>query len=101
MRTLQDLPMVGDVRGSHLMVCVECVIDKKAKTVPPADWEVGLRIWRHAMPEGLLIRPLSHLVILSPPLIINKTQVDMAVASLRKAIRATADDLIREGLWQG
>ena len=40
-------------------------------------------------------------MILSPPLIINKTQVDMAVASLRKAIRATADDLIREGLWQG
>jgi adenosylmethionine-8-amino-7-oxononanoate aminotransferase len=92
--------MVGDVRGSHLMVCVECVVDKKAKTAPPAEWEVGMRIWRHAMPEGLLIRPLSHLVILSPPLIINRIQVDQAVAALRKAIQATTDDLVREGLWK-
>ena len=52
LETLKDLPLVGDVRGSHLMVCVECVTDKKAKTAPPAEWEVGMRIWRHAMPAG-------------------------------------------------
>ena len=92
---------MGDVRGSHLMVCVECVTDKKAKTAPPAEWEVGMRIRRHAMPQGLLIRPLSHLVILSPPLIITRAQVDQAVAALRKAIQATTDDLVKEGLWQG
>jgi adenosylmethionine-8-amino-7-oxononanoate aminotransferase len=101
LETLKDLPLVGDVRGSHLMVCVECVTDKKAKVAPPPEWEVGMRIWRHAMPNGLLIRPLSHLVILSPPLIITRAQVDQAVAALRRAIQATTDDLVKEGLWHG
>src|SRR5262249_14390588 len=31
MASLLDLPVVGDVRGSHLMVCVECVSDKATK----------------------------------------------------------------------
>src|SRR5690606_39727726 len=41
---LIDLPVVGDVRGMQLMVCVECVKDKKTKEPMPAEWDVGNRI---------------------------------------------------------
>jgi len=100
LKTLLDLPIVGDVRGSHMMVCVECVADKKTKQPMPADWEVGYRIIRHAMPRGLLVRPLSHMIILSPPLTVNKTEIDQIVDILGTSIRAVTDELMREGLWR-
>ncbi len=100
LKTLLDLPMVGDVRGSHMMCAVECVTNKKTKESPPADWEVAFRIIRNAMERGLLVRPLGNTVILSPPLTISRKQIDEVVDMLGKAIRAVADELVREGLWK-
>ena len=100
LKTLLDLPIVGDVRGSHMMVCVECVADKKTKQPMPAEWDVGYRIINHAMPRGLLVRPLSHMIVLSPPLTVSKADIDQIVEILSASIRAVADELMREGLWR-
>ena len=100
LETLLDLPIVGDVRGSHMMVCIETVADKKAKQPMPPEWDVDYRIIRHAMPRGLMVRPLGHQVILSPPLIIGKAEIDQIAEILRASIRAVADELMREGLWR-
>jgi adenosylmethionine-8-amino-7-oxononanoate aminotransferase len=83
-----------------MMVCVECVLDKKTKAAMPADWDVAYRIIRHTMPRGLVVRPLGHNVILSPPLIISKAEIDETVDILRAGIEAVTDELIREGLWK-
>ncbi len=99
LRSLLDLPLVGDVRGSHMMVCVECVRDTRTKEVPPEEWEVAWRIARHAMARGLLVRPLGHQLVLSPPLIITRAQIDEAVDHLRGGIMDTMEELTREGLW--
>lgn len=96
--TLIDLDLVGDVRGQDFMVCVECTADKKTKAVPPVEWEVGRRIFEKCQTKGLLARPLGHLVVLSPPLIINRGQIDDAVAILKQSILEVTDDLVREGL---
>ena len=37
------------------MVCVECVLDRKEKTVPPSDWEIGMRIMRNTMIGAFVI----------------------------------------------
>lgn len=97
-RTLLDLPVVGDVRGSHLMVCIECVTDKRTKEPMPAEWEIGERIHRNTMKHGLISRPMGHLVVLSPPLTITRPQIDFAVAALRAGIRDTMDELAKDGL---
>jgi adenosylmethionine-8-amino-7-oxononanoate aminotransferase len=94
---LMDLDYVGDVRGSHFMVCVETTADKKHKTVPPADWEIAWRIFEKCRPNGLMLRPLSHLLILSPPLVITRAQIDEVVDVLRRSIIEVMDDLAREG----
>jgi adenosylmethionine-8-amino-7-oxononanoate aminotransferase len=39
--------------------------------------------------------------VISPPLILTRDQIDTVVGVLREAILATADDLVREGLWRG
>jgi adenosylmethionine-8-amino-7-oxononanoate aminotransferase len=95
---LSDLDLVGDVRGSHFMVCVECSADKVKKTPTPADWDVARRIFEKCVPRGLLVRPMGHLMVLSPPLVITRAQIDETVDTLRKAIIDVTDDLTREGL---
>ncbi|MEX1108845.1 MAG: aminotransferase class III-fold pyridoxal phosphate-dependent enzyme, partial [Dongiaceae bacterium] len=100
-RTLLDLPIVGDVRGVGMMLCVEFVKNKKTKEICPPEWEFGNRVIRQTMPRGLMIRPMGHLAVLSPTLIITKDHVDEAVSIMREAIHAVMDDLTREGLWHG
>jgi adenosylmethionine-8-amino-7-oxononanoate aminotransferase len=98
-RKMLDLPMVGDVRGVGMMLCIEFVKDKKTKEICPAEWEVANRIIRLTMKRGLMIRPMGHLAVLSPTLIITKAHVDEAVAIMTDVTKQVMDDLRREGLW--
>jgi len=98
--SLKDLPLVGDVRGSHFMLCVENVADKRTQELLPEEVDIGRRISDHCEGRGVMVRPIGHLNVLSPPLILSREQIDTIVAVLRASILATADDLVREGLWR-
>ena len=98
--SLEDLPLVGNVRGSHFMLCVESVANKRTKQLLPASVEIGKRIADHCQRRGLIVRPIGHLNVISPPLILSRDQIDKLVDILSASIRATADDLVREGLWR-
>jgi putrescine---pyruvate transaminase len=98
MAEMLDLPMVGDVRGSKLMVCVENVADKARKTLLPEALDVGKRISDTAESMGLMVRPMGHLNVMSPPLTITEAEVDFVADILGKSIRQVADGLVREGV---
>ena len=101
LKALEDLPLVGEVRGLGLMACVECVADRASKNPLTLDLEVGKRIDRHCQELGLLVRPLIHMCVMSPPLTISPDQIDDMASILRRGIELTMDDLTREGLWKG
>jgi len=100
LNTLRDLPVVGDVRGKCFMMCIENVMDVDSKEIFPADVKIGDRIAAHCQQQGLIVRPIAHLNVLSPPLVLNKSQIDDVVAILREGITRTMDDLIKEGLFK-
>lgn len=100
LRTLLDLPIVGDVRGSHLMVCVEFVSDKLTKKLFPEELDIGKCIANHADERGLIVRPIVNLNVMSPPLIITRKDVDFIVKTLRDSIEATMDEFEEKGIWQ-
>ena len=95
---LRDLPIVGDVRGRRLMMCVEYVRDKKTRERLPDSVNISKRISNACEASGLLVRPIGHLDVLSPPLIITKAEVDMVVTTLRAAIEKVTVELTTEGL---
>ena len=101
MKTLEELPLVGEVRGAGLMACVECVADRVSLDPLQLDKDVGKRIDAHCHELGLLVRPLINMCVMSPPLIINSEQIDDMVGILREGISRTMEDLRREGVWQG
>ncbi len=100
LHTLCDLPIVGDVRGEKLMMCVVNVQNKETKEFFPAEINIGKRISDHAEELGLLVRPIGDLNIMSPPLTMSRDDVDFIVATLRTAIELTLKDLRSEGLWK-
>jgi adenosylmethionine-8-amino-7-oxononanoate aminotransferase len=86
LKTLEELPLVGDVRGLGLMACVECVADRVSKNPLTLDNEVGKRIDAHCQELGLLVRPLINMCVMSPPLTITRAQIDDMVAILRESL---------------
>ena len=98
--SLLEHPIVGDVRGSHFMMCIENVANKETKALLPAEVAIGDRIAAHCQSRGVIVRPIAHLNVLSPPLILTRQQIDTMVEVLHDSIRATQDDLIREGIWR-
>jgi adenosylmethionine-8-amino-7-oxononanoate aminotransferase len=97
MRELERLPLVGQVRGCKLMLCVENVANKATKAPLPDSVSESKRISNMAESLGLLVRPIGHLNVMSPPLIITESDVDFIAETLEKAIAHVTDDLIREG----
>jgi len=87
LHSLNDLRIVGNTRGKKLMMCVENVKDK----------DIGKRISDVAESMGLLVRPIGHLNVMSPPLTLTHEDVDFLVKTLRAAIEEVTKTLISEG----
>jgi adenosylmethionine-8-amino-7-oxononanoate aminotransferase len=78
--------IVGDVRGSHLMVGIELVKDKTTKE--NYDITLGLthKVFEKARELGVIVRPVGHLIVLSPPLIIDEVITNQIFSALDSAI---------------
>ncbi|QTP55598.1 aminotransferase [Billgrantia sulfidoxydans] len=97
LKTLSHHATVGDVRGSHFMLAIENVADKASKALLPVEARVGDRVAAEAQKRGLIIRPVGHLNIISPPLIWDRAVVDRVVAILDEAFTATTTSLRQDG----
>ena len=97
--TLSDLGIGGDVRGSPFMQCVENVADKETKQLFDPSVHVGDRVANACEKRGLIVRPIAHLNVLSPPLVLTTDQIDWMVDVLREGIIEVQADLLAEGIW--
>ncbi|GAA5524421.1 putrescine--pyruvate aminotransferase [Microbulbifer aestuariivivens] len=97
LQTLRELPLVGDVRGKRFMMCVENVRDKNTREVFPDSLNIGKWISDRAEEAGLIVRPIVHLNVMSPPLTMDYQEVDFVVERLGQAILQTHSDLVAEG----
>ena len=88
---------MGDIRGSHFMMAIENVADKVTKKTLPVEARVGDRVAAEAQKRGLIIRPVGHLNIISPPLIWSRQIVDDVVAILDESFAATTLSLKVDG----
>ena len=99
LKTLEQLPIVGEVRGNHFMVCIENVANKGTRLLFPDDVNIGQRITDECASRGVLIRPIGHLNVLSPSLVLTVDEIDRIVATLRDGISAVMVALQAQSLW--
>ena len=80
------------------MQCVEYVANKETKAHLADDINISKRISNVCEINGLLVRPIGHLDVMSPPLTLSIQQADFIVDTLGNAIEEVAGNLKLEGL---
>jgi adenosylmethionine-8-amino-7-oxononanoate aminotransferase len=93
MDSLGTLPIVGEVRAAGLMGAVELVRDKEAREPFPADLKVAWRVRQAALRRGVILRPGADLIVVCPPLIVTREQIDVIVRVLGEAIAEVAAEV--------
>ena len=75
-RRLGDHPLVGEVRGIGLIGALEMVASKDPLKLFEDDGAVGTIARDLALENGLVMRSVGRILIISPPLVISKAEVD-------------------------
>ena len=84
---LDDHPNVGEVRGKGLMLFVELVADKTSKTKLDPALNVGGRMTKATRERGIIVRPVNDGIAISPPLIIQRPELDDVANAIADSIR--------------
>jgi adenosylmethionine-8-amino-7-oxononanoate aminotransferase len=90
---LRRLPLVGDLRTAGLLAAVELVADKERRTPFPAEVRASFRVREAAVRRGVIVRGSGDNVVVCPPLIIKKAQINLLVRTLREAILEVGAEL--------
>jgi len=78
---------VGEVRGKGLMIALDLVKDRATReSIDPTDGYANA-VAAATRKAGALVRPVGTKIILSPPLVIGREQVDALVAALDAGFR--------------
>jgi len=83
-----DHPLVGEVRGEGMLASLEFLEDKnKIKFFDPSK-KIGAHVSSALLKEGVIGRamPQGDILGLAPPLCLSKSEADIIVNSLKKAI---------------
>lgn len=75
LKAFRDLKHVGDVRQLGFIVGIEMVKDRDTKEPYPYEARMGIKVIQEARRRGLVIRPLSDVIVLMPPLSITPQQL--------------------------
>lgn len=81
-------PHVGEIRHIGLINAIELVEDKSSKRPYPSQQRLGYAIYKQALADGLLLRPLGDVLYFNPALTIDKQTIDMAIDRCVKAMGA-------------
>jgi len=83
---LADHPHVGEIRQTGMILAIELVAERAARTPFPWQERRGLRVYQHALNRGVLLRPLGNVVYFMPPYIITEQEIDLLAEVAREGI---------------
>jgi len=87
-----SLDCVGEVRSIGLINAIELVKDKKSKISLDYTKRTGYQIYKKALENGVILRPLGDVIYFNPPLIIEEEDMDFVTDV---ALKCTKDILLR------
>ena len=90
---LQDHPLVGEVRGVGLIGAVELVEDRATRKHFEPLGRAGMICRDHCFDNNVILRAVRDAIVLSPPLIMSREEIDRLVERAKHCIDLTAKDL--------
>ena len=95
---LGDHPLVGEARISGLMAAIELTPDASARAPFAEAGSVGPICRDHCFGNNLVMRHVGDKMIISPPLVISKAEIDSLIETAHKALDLTLADATAQGL---
>ncbi len=96
LQSLADHPIVGEVRTVGLLGAIEIVRDKGKRERFEGVGRGGGICRDHCMANDLIMRACRDTMVLSPPLVISREEIDDLVAKVKRALDLTYADLKTE-----
>ncbi|MCU0773940.1 MAG: aspartate aminotransferase family protein [Ideonella sp.] len=94
---LKAHPLVGEAQTCGLMGALQLVKDKASGTLFDPSLEVGMVCRGHCFGNGLIMRAVGDRMIIAPPLVITRAQIDELGALIRRCLDLTTADLASRG----
>jgi len=88
-QTLADHPLVGEARGVGFLGALELVKVKETRKVFDPPGRAGILCRDAALHNGLIMRAVGDSMIISPPLIMSRGQIDDLIALASKSLDDT------------
>ena len=96
--SLADHPIVGVTETCGMMAGLVLVKNKAKKTGFDPAAEVGMICRGYCFKEGVIMRAVGDRMIIAPPLIINKAEIDAMIALIRRCLDLTYEEVKRLNL---
>ncbi|MDI9313142.1 MAG: aspartate aminotransferase family protein [Hydrotalea sp.] len=90
---ISDMPIVGQVRSLGLIGAIELVKDKKTRARFPNEGSTGTVCRDHFFAHNVILRATRDTMLISPPLIIDKNQIDDMFAVIKTCLDLTWKDV--------
>lgn len=87
-----DHAQVAEVRQTGMILAIEMMQDKATHTPYPWQQRRGLRVYRHALENGVLLRPLGDVIYFMPPYVITADEINCMVETAGRAIDLATRD---------
>lgn len=68
-------PNIGEVRQTGMILALEMVKNKATREAFPWQERRGLRVYRYALSQGVLLRPLGNVIYVMPPYVISEEEI--------------------------
>ena len=95
--SLADHPLVGDVDSCGLLGALLLVKDRATGAAFGPDADIGMLCRSHCFDNGLIMRAVGDRMVVAPPLIITRSQIDEMLALVRRCLDLTLSDAKQAG----
>jgi adenosylmethionine-8-amino-7-oxononanoate aminotransferase len=96
-QSFADHPLIGEIQGGGAVAAIQFVKDRSTRQRYANEADITWHSRSVAFEQGAIVRSTNGRLIVAPPLVMTHAQIDELVATMRKAVDATADWIVQQG----
>ncbi|GFP93807.1 gamma aminobutyrate transaminase 3 chloroplastic [Phtheirospermum japonicum] len=93
-KAFSNSPIIGEIRGTGLILGTEFADNKSPNDPFPPEWGVGAYFGAQCEKHGMLVRVAGDNIMMSPPFIMTPEEIDELIEIYGKALKATEERVL-------